>query len=231
MNISILNTTTKKIQAKLGGAPATANPDFIVSYADNDGSVFTEGVNDGALNGTTEVDICPAPASTFRRVIKNITIFNRDTASVTLTIYFNNNGTQRVIFSGPVASGSTWTTDVTQGIKGDTGDTGATGPANTLYDESDGATVTFNIDTNGGIQRVVLGDNRTLALTISNNRAFVLTLKQDGTGSRTVTWFSGISWAGGSAPVLTTTLNKSDTFGFIRTGSGAYLGFVIGQNI
>ncbi len=121
-------------------------------------------------------------------------------------------------------------TDGTDGTDGDDGDTGPAGPANTVFSATDASTITFNIDTDGGMQSVTLGGNRTLAITCTNNRAFVLILKQDGTGTRVPTWFSGISWAGGSAPTLTTTANKTDTFGFIRTGSGAYLGFVIGQN-
>jgi hypothetical protein len=59
----------------------------------------------------------------------------------------------------------------------------------------------------------------------------MINIKQDATGSRTVTWFSGITWAGGSAPTLTTTANKTDSFGFQQISSGAYLGFVIAQNI
>jgi len=96
---------------------------------------------------------------------------------------------------------------------------------------SDGATVTFNL-TSGNKQKVTLGGNRTLALSnVSSGHVFILKLIQDGTGSRTVTWFSGISWADGTAPTLTTTASKADTFGFIQTGTNTYDGFVIGQNI
>jgi len=101
----------------------------------------------------------------------------------------------------------------------------------TITTETDAATVTFNLDTSN-IQQVTLEGNRTLA--ISNEDAgqvFVIKLIQDGTGSRTVTWFSTIKWAGGSAPTLTTTASKADTFGFITTGTDTYDGFVIGQNI
>ena len=79
---------------------------------------------------------------------------------------------------------------------------------------------------------MTLGGNRTLA--ISNETAgqcFIIKLIQDGTGSRTVTWFSTIKWAGGTAPTLTTTADKADTFGFLCTGTDTYDGFVIGQNI
>lgn len=98
-------------------------------------------------------------------------------------------------------------------------------------DAADGATVTFDM-TVGNRQRVTLGGNRTLALTgTSEGQVFLLRLKQDATGSRTVTWFAGISWAGGVAPTLTTTANKADLFQFVRTGANTYDGFVVGQNV
>jgi hypothetical protein len=79
---------------------------------------------------------------------------------------------------------------------------------------------------------VVLAANRTLSVA-NENKVNVLRIKliQDATGSRTVTWFSGITWAGGSVPTLTTTADKSDWFGFIHTGTGTWDGFVIGQNL
>jgi hypothetical protein len=46
-----------------------------------------------------------------------------------------------------------------------------------------------------------------------------------------VTWFTTIKWAGGVAPTLTTTASKADTFGFLCTTAGNYVGYVIGQNI
>lgn len=74
--------------------------------------------------------------------------------------------------------------------------------------------------------------NITIALSnVTNNQIFLVSITQDSGGSRTVTWFTTIRWAGGSPPTLTTTADKRDTFGFIRTGSGTYDGFVIGQNI
>jgi hypothetical protein len=107
-----------------------------------------------------------------------------------------------------------------------------TGSYGDITADSDGATVTFNCATSN-IHSVTLGGNRTLAL--SNDKAgqcILLRLKQDGTGSRTVTWFSGISWAGGSAPTLTTTANKADMIGILVTTAGsAYDGFVVGANI
>lgn len=96
---------------------------------------------------------------------------------------------------------------------------------------TDGATVTFDMSL-GNYQKVTLGGNRTLALSnVQPGQFFVLDLIQDGTGSRTVTWFTTIKWVGGTVPTLTTTLNKIDSFGFICTSAGNYQGYILGQNI
>lgn len=107
----ILDATTKSIVVAMSGAAATTNPDFTAAYADNNGTNFTEGANDGALNGTNSVTLVAAPAASTRRTIKYITIENRDTAAVTLTISYNNNGTLRTIAKVTLAVGDTWTTE------------------------------------------------------------------------------------------------------------------------
>jgi hypothetical protein len=61
-------------------------------------------------------------------------------------------------------------------------------------------------------------------------QTFVIRLVQGGTGSYTAAWFTGIDWCGGVAPVLTTTVGKTDTFGFIIKGAGSYAGYVVGQS-
>ena len=74
--------------------------------------------------------------------------------------------------------------------------------------------------------------NITIALSNGTvGQAFIINITQDGVGSRTVTWFTTIKWAGGTAPTLTTTASKADTVGFIVTGSATYNGYVVGQDI
>jgi hypothetical protein len=100
-----------------------------------------------------------------------------------------------------------------------------------IITDTDGATVTFDLSLRG-IHTVTLGGNRTLAISNATvGQTFILRLSQDATGSRTVTWFSTIKWAGGSAPTLTTTASKADTFGFIVTSAGNYDGYIIGLNV
>jgi len=60
---------------------------------------------------------------------------------------------------------------------------------------------------------------------------FYIRLLQDGSGSRTVTWFSTITWAGAAAPTLTTTANRADLFAFFAKTSTTFDGFIVGQDI
>jgi len=101
----------------------------------------------------------------------------------------------------------------------------------TITGDSDGATVTFDMDVSN-IHTVTLGGNRTLAVSnVDVGQAFVIRLVQDGTGSRTVTWFSTIKWPSGTAPTLSTAASDVDSFGFICTSSGNYDGYIIGQGL
>jgi hypothetical protein len=92
---------------------------------------------------------------------------------------------------------------------------------------------TINIDLSLGTYfTVTLGGNRTF--TISNatvGQRFSIRILQDGTGGRTVTWFSTIKWANGLVPTLITTAAKADWFGFIVTSAANYDGVIIGQNL
>lgn len=100
------------------------------------------------------------------------------------------------------------------------------------YTPSVGGTATLDLSVGSRHSITMPAGNITIALTgETTSQMFVVEITQDGVGSRTVTWFSTIRWAGGSAPTLTTTASKRDTFGFIVTGSGTYDGYVIGLNI
>jgi len=106
-----------------------------------------------------------------------------------------------------------------------------TGSVQTLKSDTDGSTVTFDLD-ESNIHSVTLAGNRILALSNADvGQTFVIRLTQDATGSRTVTWFSTIKWVGGVTPTLTTTANKTDVFGFICTSGGNYDGFTVGQSL
>lgn len=108
----------------------------------------------------------------------------------------------------------------------------ATNPSAQTYSPAGAGTATLDLSLSNEHRITMPAGNITIALSNDTNaQKFIVSILQDATGSRTVTWFSTIRWSGGVAPTLTTTASKRDTFGFIRTGSGTYDGFVIGQNI
>lgn len=108
----------------------------------------------------------------------------------------------------------------------------ATNPTAQTYTPAGAGTATLDLSLSNQHYITMPAGNITIALTNdTNNQVFMISVTQDGGGSRLVTWFSTIRWAGGSAPTLTTTGGKRDIFGFIRTGTGTYDGLVVGMNI
>lgn len=81
----------------------------------------------------------------------------------------------------------------------------------------------------GSFQVLTLTGNATITMpTATAGKSFILLLKQDGTGSRTVTW-STVKWPGGTAPTITSTASKQDIFSFFADGTNWY-GTTVGQN-
>ncbi len=65
--------------------------------------------------------------------------------------------------------------------------------------------------------------NETFTFTAPTNPCnILLVLKQDSTGSRTVTWPSSVKWPGGTAPTLTTGANSIDIIAFYFDGTSYY---------
>jgi len=83
--------------------------------------------------------------------------------------------------------------------------------------------------TNGTVQIITLTGNATITMpTATAGKSFTLLLKQDATGSRTVTW-STVSWPSATAPTITSTASKLDKYVFISDGTYWY-GSTAGQN-
>ena len=102
----------------------------------------------------------------------------------------------------------------------------------TTYTPSAAATATIDLSVNNRNAITMPAGNITIALSNETvGQFFTIEITQDSVGSRTVTWFTTIKWVNGSAPTLTTTANKRDTFGFFVTSAGNYDAYIIGQNI
>jgi hypothetical protein len=102
------------------------------------------------------------------------------------------------------------------------------GGTDTTQTLTDGATVNWNT-ASGNIATLTLGGNRTMAApTGLTAKTYILVVNQDATGSRTITWNSVFKWAGGAAPVLSTTANAKDVFSFFSDGTNLYGSYLRG---
>ena len=93
-------------------------------------------------------------------------------------------------------------------------------------------TDTLDLSTGNEFRITMPAGNITIAISNeTDGQKFIISILQDGTGSREVTWMGTVKWAGGSAPTLTTTADKRDIFGFVVTGADQYDGVIVGQDI
>jgi hypothetical protein len=87
---------------------------------------------------------------------------------------------------------------------------------------TDGATITWDV-IDSPVAKVTLGGNRTLSApsgtTPIAGQFISLTVIQDATGSRTLTWNSVYEFTADTAPTLTTTASKADLFVFKYNGT------------
>ena len=98
--------------------------------------------------------------------------------------------------------------------------------ATTLTDQ---ATITWDASANQ-VTSVTLTNNRTLAAATNqvDGGVYVLSVVQDGTGSRTLSFNSNYKFTGGSAPTLTTGANARDVIVFLSNGTNM---FEIGRSL
>lgn len=93
---------------------------------------------------------------------------------------------------------------------------------------TDGATINWNMDL-GGAAQVTLAGNRTMAAP-TNLRAgatYILIVKQDATGSRTLAWNAVFKWPLGLAPVLSTAANATDLLSFYSPDGALVYGNIL----
>jgi hypothetical protein len=92
-----------------------------------------------------------------------------------------------------------------------------------LYTAAHGSDVTIDWS-NGATQEVVIEETTHFILTNPvDGQVYRLIITQEATGgSHTATWHDTIRWAGGSAPTLTTAVNKSDIITFLYAGTTWY---------
>lgn len=106
--INLVNTTDK-IQIVLGATVTTNQSKAFASYRDIDSTTFTPGRSYVTTNNTTQVDLVSAPSSGYQRIIEHIIFRNEDTVSVVVSVIYDANGTDYIIFKATLLTGETLT--------------------------------------------------------------------------------------------------------------------------
>lgn len=111
-----------------------------------------------------------------------------------------------------------------------------TPPGMTWHNErqtlTDAATVSWDVS-KGSDAKLTLGGSRTLAApsNLVEGRDYFLTVVQDGTGSRTITWNAAYDFGTAGSPTLTTTASKADWLWFraIKVGTTVKLRCIVSK--
>ena len=157
-----------------------------------------------------------------------VTAFTLPTSDSTANYVLKTNGSGTLIFAAAATGDVTLTgteTLTNKTIQAGTFTNGYTEEVNTA-NTSTAYTISL---ADGSFQILTLTGNATITMpTATAGKSFILLLKQDGTGSRTITW-STVKWPGGTAPTITSTASKQDIFSFFADGTNWY-GTTVGQN-
>jgi len=177
-----------------------------------------------AASKTVQVDASGAPIN-----LGTLGVASGGTGATTLTGILKGNGTSAVTTVTAPTGTIVGTTD-TQTLTNKTIEAGTftNGYTEEVYTANSSTAITLDL-ANGSFQVITLTGNATITMpTATAGRSFILLLKQDGTGSRTVTWTT-VKWPGGTAPTITATASKQDIFSFFADGTNWY-GVTVSQN-
>jgi hypothetical protein len=108
---AILAATDESLEAFLGEAIDTNEVVYNIQWADStsNGTAIAEDSTPSLSNGTTDTTIVAAPAADTKRLVVGGTVYNKDVIPHTITIQFDDNGTEYIMGKGILASGSSAT--------------------------------------------------------------------------------------------------------------------------
>lgn len=128
-----IDSTQRSIEVFSDASATTAEPEYVVSWADISTVEFTPGTATGLLDGTTPVLAIPAPTAGLQRHVQLINVYNADTVDHTITVQYKDDAEVVILgeFSLAVGHTLTYTPDngwVIWGQTGPQGPAGAPGP-------------------------------------------------------------------------------------------------------
>src|SRR5574343_1611406 len=194
-------------------------------------SVFLEKNTTGLSNKTIPVTIISSPNNGEVISIKNIIIYNPNNTIVTCYLSLVDNSTIYNLYKLNISPNSSW--KLSDGLRGEAGL--SLNSTNTFTKAQRVATValtdgaTINVDASlSNVFNVTLGGNRTFAnpTNLGAGQTLIFKIRQDATGSRTITWGSAYKFPNGIAPTLSTGANKLDVVSCVSDGTNLYCNFV-----
>lgn len=120
MTFLVLDTVDKNLLLSLLEATVTTEPVFTSHYYDSLEANIEEKSFDGVMNGVSYVVAVDAPASTIKRITKEITVYNSDSIDHTFILSLNNTGDKRIISTFTLLAGRSASLS-TEGYRGERG--------------------------------------------------------------------------------------------------------------
>lgn len=101
----LLDATTRRITVKSDATAATTEPSLVADYVDlgTESGDYIPAANQTLLTGATRVEAVAAPDAGYQREVRELAIFNGDTAARVITVEYDDNGTYRVLYETTLA--------------------------------------------------------------------------------------------------------------------------------
>jgi hypothetical protein len=221
----------------------TSHSGAIIAIETKLGSTDSNAVADTVLGGTGASTSAWTGSPTLSGTVTASAFAGPITGAVTGDVTGNVTGNITGDLTGTVTGGASLNLPLAGGTMAgviDHNDLGVTKPLFKDYSETinviASSTATTAIDISlGNVVDMTLDNSPTLTFTnpapTGTGGSFTLMLRQDASGSRTVTWPGSVRWAAATAPTLTTTASRVDILTFVTMDEGTkYYGFVAAQD-